>query len=687
MRARLTLGTVFVALMLMLGMPTAAHAEGPVTFGSSHIKDSVGALGNDTAAVQDAIDSLYSSTRIDLFVAYVDSFTGVSDREQWADQTADQNGLGTNDVLLAIATGDRQYQLSVAPDFPLTDAQLSEVETTAIEPALRQNDWSATAIGAADGLAAVSKGEPVVAPAITPGDASPSSGSGWGWLWGVLIVAILIVVVIVFVVRRRRRMTAGTGSAGGPDGVESVPTATLKQRAGSALVQTDDAVKTSEQEVGFADAQYGTEATTAFHAALADAKSWLTQAFTLQQKLDDSEPDTEEQQRAWYSEIIDLCTKANATLDEQADAFDELRQLEKRAPQAVAELRSQLDALTQRTAQGTASLASLADAYTDAAIATVADNITQADDRIAFALATLADAETSITSGDTAGAAVDIRAAEEAVSQAGLLIDAVDRLGNDLHTAAATVNSAIADLESDLITAKAVPAGSPAAGPLPGVVQATEQTVAQAKQRLAGGRTNPLELVQSLEAVNQQMDAALAGVRDAQIQAQRARDALSQTLLSARSQVSAAEDFITARRGAVGAEARTRLAEAGRLVVQAESLSTSDPATALATAQRANSLAAEAINLAQNDVNGFQPSGYGGGGGLFGGSSGGGSNGAMGAILGGILINSMLGGGGGGRSGGGMFGGGGGGRSGGGRSAGSFGGSGTRSRRGGGGRF
>ena len=124
MRARLTIGTVFVALMLMLGMPIAAHAEGPVTFGSSHISDSVGALGNDTSAVQDAIDSLYSSARIDLYVAYVDSFTGVADREQWADQTADMKGMGTNDVLLAIATKDRQYQLSVAPDF---DWQISAI--------------------------------------------------------------------------------------------------------------------------------------------------------------------------------------------------------------------------------------------------------------------------------------------------------------------------------------------------------------------------------------------------------------------------------------------------------------------------------------------------------------------------------------------------------------------------------
>ena len=162
-------------------------------------------------------------------------------------------------------------------------------------------------------------------------------------------------------------------------------------------------------------------------------------------------------------------------------------------------------------------------------------------------------------------------------------------------------------------------------------------------------------------------------------------------LATARAQVQAAEDYLVARRGAVGAEARTRLAEAGRLLVEAEGIAQVDPAAALATAQRAESLAGTAMSLAQQDVGGF--GGYGGGaGGGYGAPQRGSSGGdVFGAVLGGILINSVLGGGGGGgmfggSSGGGGFGGGGfggGGR----RSPGSFGGSGTRSRRGSGGRF
>jgi uncharacterized membrane protein YgcG len=705
------LGAVLLTAALMLGSATAAYAEDPVDFGSSHIADKVGALADRGPEVQSALDSLYADTRIDLYVVYVDSFSRPSDRQQWAADTANRNGMGINDVLLAVATGARQYQLSVDPGFQLTDAQIAEVGTNAVEPALRENDWAGAGIGAAEGLAASVNGTAVTAPDITPGAATPSgggsSGSGWGFLW-VLIVAVLVIGAIIFFVARRRVSTGSTTGAGVPSGPPPVPTAEFKRRAGSALVQTDDAIKTSEQELGFAIAQYGSDAAEPFRAALDTAKEHLTRAFTLQQKLDDAVPDTEEQVRAWYAEIIDLCEKSNATLDEQSEAFDQLRELEKNASGAAASVAAEFAGLNQRIGQAESQLASLAQGYTPASIATVADNPAQARERLAFAQATLAEANGKLSSGDSGTAAVGIRAAEDATDQAKLLLDAIDRLAADLQKAAQGVTATIADLETDLVTARALPSGSPsgagpAAGPgaaasVPAVIATTEQAIADAKGKLAAGPINPLDLVRTLEAANTQMDTMLAGVRDAQAQAQRAQAALGQTMLSARSQVSAAEDFITARRGAVGAEARTRLAEAGRLLIQADSLAQSDPAAALAVASRADSLGAEAIQLAQNDVSGFGGAGMGGG--MFGGGTGtgGGGNGMMGAILGGIIINSVLGGGGGTfgggggtfGGGGGMFGGGGGGRRGGGGgfgSAGSFGGSGTRSRRGGGGRF
>ncbi|TFB48731.1 TPM domain-containing protein [Cryobacterium tagatosivorans] len=704
MRAGWTIASGLLLSALALSAPGVAHGvahvEDPVIFGASHIVDRVDALGDREADVQAALDRLNEDTQTDLFVVYVASFTGAADREAWADETAVKNGLGTNDALLAVATSDRQYQLSVAAGFPLTDAELTEIQTVAIEPALRENDWAGAAIGAAEGLSASITGAPVPAPVVTPGEANPGGGGFTGiWIVLVILVVLAAVVLVLVLARRRRAVPAGRAAPGAP---RAVTTAQLKQRASSELVQTDDAIRTSEQELGFAIAQYGAEATGAFQAALASAKAQLSQAFTLQQRLDDAEPDSEEARRAWYGEIIALCDKANAALDDQAADFDELRKLEERAPDAAASAGRQIAGADARIDQAEASLAALRERYTDDAIATVADNPRQADERVTFATNALTEANARLAAGEPSAAAVGIRAAEESVDQAVLLLDAVDRLGADLASAAQSVNGVLRELDTDIVQARALPAGTGAAADLPGVIASTEQTVAEVKGHLAAGKINPIELVQRLETANERMDAVLAGVRDAQAQAQRAEAALSQTLLAARSQVSAAEDFITARRGAVGAEARTRLAEAGRLLVHAESSRAADPAGSLAAAQRANALAAEAISMARNDVEGF--SGTGGMGDMFGGgrsarggggrSARGGGDGSLGAVLGGILIGSILsggrgGGGGFGRFGGGGFGGGGGRRGGGGGFGipGGFGGSGTRSRRGGGGRF
>ncbi|MEO8907269.1 MAG: hypothetical protein ABI310_04245, partial [Microbacteriaceae bacterium] len=333
----------------------------------------------------------------------------------------------------------------------------------------------------------------------------------------------------------------------------------------------------------------------------------------------------------------------------------------------------------------------LAARYDESALSTIHDNPAQASERLAFAASATADAQGKLAAGDPGHAAVGIRAAEEAVDQADLLLDGIDRVTADLAKAAEAIPAMIADLTGDVAQAKAFAASGTAGAA--DVAAATEQALRTAQAEAAGAKPNPIATLQRLQAANQQIDSVLKGVRDAQEQAQRAQASLANTLLTAQSQVSAAEDFITARRGAVGADARTRLAEAGRLVVQAQAMASTDPVGALAGAQRANQLAGESIQLAQNDVGDFGAAGANGGsgGGLFGGGAGGG-NGTMGAILGGILINSVLGSSG-GRGGFGGLGGSSSSRSSGGRSrsgggsfgsAGSFGGGGTRSRRGGG---
>lgn len=658
-----------VTAVLALGGATAAAATPPVTLDDTRVLDQSDVLTpTQESAVDEHLVAVSEAAQVDLWVVYVDTFTDPTSYEVWANDTAELNGLGPHQYLLAIATESRQLYLSGdVQQGPVSDEELGRIEQRVMST-LNADDWAGAAIIGADGLAdAVG--------VRVDGDGNRQSGFGLG---GVLVIVLgigALGLVIWLVVRSRRKRSSATGPA-------EVPIEELAGQAASLLVATDDAIKTSGQELGFATAQFGEAATADFATVLAEATKMLDEAFHLKQQLDDDVPDTPEQTRAWNTRIIELCTAADKALDAKADEFDELRKLEQNAPEALSRVQELRLSVSGDLEQAVQRLDALRRTYAPEELATVADNPAQAADRLAFADERLAAAQQSIGAGDGAAAAVGIRAAEEAVGQVRLLRDAIETRASDLARADTDSAALVADLEGDFAAASALPDGD---GRLAGVIAAARQTVDAAKAHLAGTQRRPIATLEQLTRANSDVDALIASIRNAQEQQRRAAQQLAQALTQAQSQVTAAEDFITARRGAVGATARTRLAEAGASLVHARQLAPTDPQQALQAAQRATDLAKQSMQHAQQDVGGF---------------SGGGGNNLGGAVLGGILINSLLSGG--SRSSGGLggrsrssggFGGGfgstGGSRSrsrsgGGGFSPGSFGGSGTRSRRGGG---
>lgn len=654
MRSRLT-SVVAASLAVAIGSVTLAapaSATEPVTLGESRVWDQVDVLTDAQEASLDArLERLTDDTGLDLWVVYVDRFTDPTGAQQWAEDTANLNNLGPDQYLLAIATEGRAYYLSSDSSGPVSDDRITAIEQDRVLPALRQDDWAGAGVAAADGLE------------------DARSGGGGGLIWVVLLVVAAIAGLVVWAVVRGRRAAAGTNA-----GTRRVPLEELERQAGAALVRTDDAITTSAQELGFATAEFGSAATAEFEQAIATARTSLERAFSLQQQMDDETPDSPDQRRAWYEEILSLCRSAEETLTEKAEAFDALRDLAKNAPEALARVQQRRAEAGARLDGIDARLSELRAAYRAEALAAVADNPVQARDRLSFADARLSEAQTELAAGDGAGAAVGIRAAEQAVDQATRLQDAVEKLAADLSAAEQEGAALVTELDADLAAAAATPDPESRLAP---VIASTRQNLDAAREKLTGQARDPLSAVDLLEKANTAIDGALGQVRDAQQRADRARSVLSQTLLQAKAQVSAAEDFISARRGAVGATARTRLAEAGAALVQATQLQQIDPERALDLAHRSTALAGEAMQRAQGDVGSFAGGGNTGGGGDFGG------------MLGGIILGSLLGGGGGSRRSSGGFGGGFGGSSS--RRSGGFGGGsigrssgGSRSRRGGG---
>ncbi|WP_185203182.1 YgcG family protein [Glaciihabitans sp. INWT7] len=648
--------------MAALAAPLSAQAQSPVDLGGAYVVDTVNAVGSRGSEITAATDALYASTKLQLFVVYVDSFTGVSDKTAWASSVAKKNGLGANDILLAVATVDRNYSISYgasSPDSSTTDA----VETNDIIPALKKSDWVGAAVAAARGYAGESSGGPGGGSDTTaPGTPAPSGSGSALPVVIVIILLALIVLGIVFFVRSRRRRVGGAASAPAGPSQEQ-----LDQKAGSLLVQLDDSLKTSEQELGFAVAQFGTEATTPFSASLATAKSQVAEAFTLRQKLDDSVPETPQQKREMTSRIIELCEAADAELDAQADAFDGLRKLEKTAPQALESVVTDAEAVSTRLATARATLTSLQATFSPAALSSIAGNPDQVAKLLEFIGSAGTTAKTAIASGDSGVAAINVRAAQASIGQTTQLLDSIDTLASSLADARSKLAAAVADTQQDLATARALPAT--ASGSLSQPVAAAEAALAAATT--GTGPADPLSSLASLTTANAALDQVLDAVRDQQQKVQSATAQLPTAMSAASSQISAANDFITTRRGGVGSAARTRVSEATRHLETAVGLAASDPVKALAEAAAAQSLAAQALSLAHNDVDSAGGGQGGGQGGSFGGGLGG-------AILGG-LIGGMLSGGGGRGNSGGVFGGGGfgggGGGFGGGFSGGGFGGS------------
>jgi uncharacterized membrane protein YgcG len=106
----------------------------------------------EEAEVTDALEQLQSEDGTQLYVVYVDSFSGLSG-EQWADQAFDLRGMGDGDVLLAVSIDESLVGYRSGQGTPVSDrGELSDLVGTEVEPHLSDGDWTAAAVTMAQEL-------------------------------------------------------------------------------------------------------------------------------------------------------------------------------------------------------------------------------------------------------------------------------------------------------------------------------------------------------------------------------------------------------------------------------------------------------------------------------------------------------------------------------------------------------
>ncbi len=456
----------------------------------------------------------------------------------------------------------------------------------------------------------------------------------------------------------------------------AVPLEALDELSKQIVVDVDNAVRTSENELQLAAEEFGTTRTEPFMRALDNAKAALAAAFTVRQTLDDEVPETPLQRRQLLTQVVTSAAKADRELEAQQEAFEQLRNLVINAPDRLDSMTQQMVALTARLEPAQQTLTALHQQFSDSALASVAGNVEAAKQRLTFADQNIGKGRSLVSapSSDQTTLIDTIRSAEGALQQSQTLLDAVDTAATDISRAIAGLPAAITDIQNGIDSAATqLQQGTlPRADVLTIARQAAIDAVEDAK---ANQDADPLGTFTRLTKADADLDGLLEQVAEQRAETHKQAQVLDQALFAAETRVKAVSDFIDTRRGSVGPEARTRLAEASRHLEAARAKSSSNPAEAIAHANGAASLATQAQSLANDDVRSAQVS-YAP---HYSRSS------DLGSVIGGIIIGNVL------RGGMGGWGGGYGGGSGAGRSSGrptSYGGSSQSSGRSyGGGRF
>lgn len=613
--------------ILAAGVSVAPTAGGTPPFRlPGYVTDQAQALSESGRAnVEAAVDRLYNDRRVRLWVVYVDSFNGLG-AEDWSERTGRTSDLATEDAILAVATRDRSYAFLVPPQ-TVSDSASNEIRRNAIEPRLRANDWAGAGVAAADGL-----------------NTATAPGPGLSPLAVIVTLGILIVVVLLLWLwsrrRRRKRREAEFAAArrvdpADPNALATVPIDALDDLSKSIVVDVDNAVRTSDNELGLAVEEFGDRDTAPFTKAVTDAKTTLAQAFNVRQILDDAVPETPSQRRDLLTRVVVAAAKADRELDAQREAFAQLRDLVINAPTRLDSMTQQMVDLTARLEPSQQALTALHKQFSDTALASVTGNVDTAKQRLGFADQNITNARNLLArpSDRQLGLVDAIRAAESALGQARSLLDAVESAATDINRAIAALPASIADIEKGIKIAGSLLSqhNTGHARELSVARDAAVKAVADAQ---SNGTADPLGAFTKLTQADAELDRLLASVAEEREAAERLSRAYDQALFTAQSRVRAVSDYIDVRRGSIGPEARTRLAEAVRQLQAAQDKRATNLNEAIAHANGAAMLASQAQSMATADAQAAQRA-YAG---QYGSTSG--SN--MGAVLGGIILGNIL---------------------------------------------
>lgn len=423
--------TTAVVLPLLAGLVfgSAARAETPPPLDPGHISDRAGVLSDaEEARLEVRLDELASAADLpELFVILVPEFESPDNALAWADDTALLNNLAADQYLLAIATDGRSFAISAeyggdgVAAGPLSESRILEIEDRLGSDHLSDDDWAGGIDYVAD-------------------EFSETSWPWWVWVLGMVALALIVFAVtrLVLFLRRRAALAAELRTLEGQ-----------KKRTAQRLVQADEAIRTSEQELGFVTAEFGEETTAEFAAVLAENKTRLQQGFRLLERLQDAEEDTPQETRSWTDEILRLCAQIDADLDARTQRIASLRALVDGASENLSRLRAARADSTRLQTDAAEGLASLTAAFPPADLVGVAGNAEEIGGRLRAADVQLEALQKAVDGRKPRAVTQAVHEIERLLAEAKDLHDAVDAQADALAARRSAPTGATTPVSAD----------------------------------------------------------------------------------------------------------------------------------------------------------------------------------------------------------------------------------------------
>lgn len=564
---------LFAAIAFVCMPIGMAHADSPVTI-TSTVTDPHSFLSDSQAKSASQSLSELKSGGLDAYVVLVNDFSDQAP-VKWCEAAGTKSGLSNSSLVLVIATEQRVAatcgntdQKGIADSAVVSAFAAAKTELGKANPLDADTVVSAIQAYSSSLKASQSSGS-TIKKSTTPTktraakSSSTSTSGGSTFLFGSIIlfffftVLILLPIILITAIVRSQRKTRKT-VVGTQEQQRVQSTLDLARM----LLDADDVVRASEDEIEFARAQFGPDAVASFSSAIDNARALVSRGFALQRGNEDGSNPVSTQ------EMNDFINRLNAAMNQlvqERQSFTERRNKEANIGEQVSDLLDSIAQTRNQISQAEMDLQTLKLAYSAEAIASLIGRPDQARALLDQAETSAKEALAAQQSGQNAYETLEV--ARRALALARHQLESITQAPDQLARSSELLTAAIGSITSDISDVTRLKADPVAFKPL----------VDSAQAAISGGHTaqngqgDPLAALESLRLAEAALDEALAPLRSAEERAQRAQSGIDALLSQADSEVARANQHITSHGSLVGFDARSQLSFARSALQNAHS--------------------------------------------------------------------------------------------------------------------